>query len=266
MRDALAIARIYTRSMLTYRTRTLLSLLSTLVAIVPVYFVAVALRDFAAPAVRGLAPDYFGYVLVGAIGAYVVAEAAGALPGIVNGYITSGMLEQLLGTPVRWPSVLAGVSLYGFGWVALRGVLVLAAGWILGESMHWHRIGEAALVFALVALTVLPVGLVAAASVIVTRSSLFLPQVALAGATLFGSVYFPPSALPPAFVAVGEAMPLTAALTAARRLLLLDAPLASVLPLLAPVALWAVVGLVIGGAAFALALRHARRAGTLTQY
>mgnify|MGYP002778368637 CR=1 FL=1 len=266
MREALAIARIYVRSMLTYRTRTVLSFASTLIAIVPVYFVAVALRDFAAPAVRGLAPDYFGYVLVGAIGAYVVAEAAGALPAIVNSYITSGMLEQLLGTPARWPSVLAGLSFYGFVWVAIRALLVLAAGWILGESMHWHRAGEAALVFALVALLVLPIGLVGAASVIVTRSSLYLPQAALALATLFGSVYFPPSALPPSLIAVGEAMPLTTALSAARRVLLLDAPLVSVLPSLAPVLAWALGGLALGGGTFALALRHARRAGTLTQY
>lgn len=266
MRDALAIARIYARSMLTYRTRTLLSLLSTVVAIVPVYFVAVALRDFAQAAVAGQALDYFGYVVVGAVGTFVVAEAAGSVPSITGSYIASGMLEQLLATPARWPSVLAGVTLYGFGWVAARALLVLAAAWILGETVHWARALEAAVVFALTALAVLPIGLVAGACVIAVRSSLFLPQVAVTATTLFGSVYFPVSALPEAVRPIGEALPLAPALTAARRLLLLDAPIATVLPLLAPVAVWAVGGLALGALAFGVALRHARRHGTLSQY
>jgi ABC-type polysaccharide/polyol phosphate export permease len=266
LHSALAIARIYTRSMLTYRTRTLVSLVSTLVAIFPIYYVAAALRDFAARAVQGHAPDYFGYVIVGSIGVFVVTEAASSIPSIVNSYINSGMLEQLLGTPARWPSVLAGVSMYGFAWVALRALIVLATAWILGQSLHWVRLPEAVLVFALVALVVLPVGLAGAACVLVTRSTLWLPQVAITGATLFGSVYFPATALPPALTWIGEAMPLTPALAAARKLLLLDAPIADVLPLLGPVALWAVGGLLVGGGLFAAALRHARRAGTLTQY
>lgn len=266
MRDALAIARIYARSMLTYRTRTALSLASTLVAIVPIYYVAVALRDFAAPAVQGLAPDYFGFVLVGAVATFVVAEATGALPGIVNAWITSGMLEQLLGSPARWPAILAGASAYGAAWVAVRALVVLATGWILGGTLFWTRLPEATLVFLLVALVTLPVGLLAAATVVVTRSPLFLPQLAVTATTLLGSVYFPPSALPEWIRPAGELLPIAPALAAARKLLLLDAPIAEVLPLLAPAALWATVGLAVGGTAFTLALAHARRAGTLTQY
>lgn len=266
MRDALAIARIYARSMLTYRTRTLLSLLSTVVAIVPVYFVGVALRDFAQPAVAGQALDYFGYVVVGAIGTFVVAEAAGSIPSITGSYIASGMLEQLLATPARWPSVLTGVSLYGYAWVAARALLVLGSAWILGETVHWARVPEAALVFALIALAIVPLGLVAGACVVVVRSSLFVPQVAVMATTLFGAVYFPVSALPPAVRPIGELLPFADALTAARRLLLLDVPFTAVVPLLAPITLWAAGGLCVGGLAFALALRQARRHGTLAQY
>ena len=267
MHRLLAVARAYTRGMLTYRTRTVMSLLSVLVAVVPVYFVAGALQPLASKAIASESTEYFTYLIVGSVASFVVAEAVAALPSLVGSYITSGTLEQILTTPIRWPSLISGLSAYGFAWVAIRALVLLITAWVWATStIAWPRLPEFGVVMAMLALTYVGVGLVAASLVLLVRSSLFIPQVVGALSTLLGTVYFPRSVLPPAFAPFAGMIPTTPALRAARQMLLLNAPFASVLPDVVQLAAWMVATLLIGGGCFHLALRHARRAGTLTQY
>jgi ABC-2 type transport system permease protein len=267
MHRLIAVARAYTRGMLTYRTRTIMSLLSVLVAVVPVYFVAGALQPLASKAIASESTEYFTYLIVGSVASFVVAEAVSALPSLVNSYITSGTLEQILTTPIRWPSLIGGLSVYGFLWVAVRAMVLLLTAWVWATStIAWLRLPEFVLVMVMLAFTYVGCGLVAAALVLLVRSSLFIPQVVGALSALLGTVYFPRSVLPPAFAPFSGMIPTTPALRAARQVLLLDAPFASVLPEVLQLATWMAASLLIGGGCFHLALRHARRAGTLTQY
>jgi ABC-2 type transport system permease protein len=267
MRRLLAVARAYTLGMLTYRTRTLVSLISVLLAVIPVYFVAGALQPLAASAIASESTEYFTYLIVGTVASFVMAEAVSAIPSLINSYITSGTLEQLLTTPIRWPALLGGLSLYGFGWVAVRALVLLITAWIWATStIAWIRMLEFSGIMALLALAYLGVGLMAGALVLAVRSSLFVPQAVLTLSALLGTVYFPVSVLPPAFAPFAQFVPMTPALRAARQVLLRDAALSAVLPDLLELAAWAVGSILIGGCCLHLALRHARRAGTLTQY
>jgi ABC-type multidrug transport system permease subunit len=267
MRSLLALARANTLGMLTYRTRTLVSLLTVLVAVVPVYFLASALQPLAANAIRGESTEYFTYLVIGSVATFVVAEAVSAVPSFINSYILSGTLEQLLTTPVRWPALIGGLSAYGFAWVALRALVLLVSAYVVATStIAWPRIFEFTFVMALLALVFLGIGLLTGALVLLVRSTLFVPQAVGAISTLLGTVYFPATVLPPAFVPFASYVPTTPALRAARQILLRDQPFAQVLPDVLQVAGWAVVSLGVGGVALHLALRYARRAGTLTQY
>ena len=267
MHRMLAVARAYTIGMLTYRTRTLVSLLSVLIAVVPVYFVASALQPLAAQAIATESTEYFTYLIVGSVASFVVAEAVSAIPSLVNSYITSGTLEQLLTTPIRWPSLLSGLSAYGFGWVALRALVLLVTAWVWATSaIAWPRIVEFSVLMAMLAVAYIGVGLIAGALVLSIRSSLFVPQAVGTISALLGTVYFPVSVLPPAFAPFAAFVPTTPALRAARQILLRDQPLSAVMPEVWQLLAWAVAGVTIGGLCFHLALQHARRAGTLTQY
>lgn len=267
MRSLLAIARAYSLGMLTYRTRTLVSLVSVLVAVIPVYFIASALQPLAAKAIASESTEYFTYLIVGSVASFVMAEAVSAIPSLVNSYIVSGTLEQMLTTPIRWPSMIAGLSAYGFGWVAVRALVLLVTAWVWATStLAWPRLFEFGAIMCLLAVAYAGVGLVAGALVLLVRATLFIPQGVLTLSALLGTVYFPVSVLPPAFAPFAALVPMTPALRAARQVLLKDAPLAAVGPELLQLAAWAVAGAVIGGTCFHLALQHARRAGTLTQY
>ena len=267
MRRLVAVARAYTLSMLTYRTRTLVSLLSVLIAVVPVYFVAGALQSLAANAIASESTEYFTYLIVGSVASFVVAEAVSAIPSLISSYITSGTLEQLLTTPIGWPSLLGGLSAYGFGWVAMRALVLLLTAWIWATStIAWPRMLEFTAIMALLASAYVGVGLIAGALVLSIRSPLFIPQAVGTVSALLGTVYFPATVLPPVFVPFAAWVPTTPALRAARQILLRDQPLSAVLPDVLQLLAWAAAGILIGGFCFHLALQHARRAGTLTQY
>ena len=267
MHRFLAVARAYSLSMFTYRTRTLVSLVSVLVAVIPVYFVAGALQPLAAKAIQSESTEYFTYLVVGSVASFIIAEAVSAIPSLVNGYITSGTLEQMLTTPIRWPSLIGGLSAYGFVWVAMRALVLLVTAWIWATStIAWPRVLEFAGIMALLAVAYLGVGLLAGALMLAVRSALFVPQGVAAVSALLGTVYFPAGVLPPAFAPFANAVPTTPALRAARQILLRDQPLAAVMPDVLVLLAWAVGGALIGGLCFHLALQHARRAGTLTQY
>ncbi len=267
MRKLLAVARAYTLGMLTYRTRTLVSLLSVLVAVIPVYFVAGALQPLASKAIATESTEYFTYLIVGSVASFVIAESVTAIPSLVNSYISSGTLEQLLTTPIRWPALIGGLSMYGYGWVALRALVLLVTAWVWATStIAWPRMVEFTAIMALLAVAYAGIGLLAGALVLGVRSSLFIPQAVATISSLLGTVYFPVSVLPPAFVPFASFIPLTPALRAARQVLLRDQPLLLVMPDVLQLMAWATGAAIIGGTAFHLALQHARRSGTLTQY
>jgi len=263
----LAVARAYSLSMLTYRTRTLVSLLSVLLAVIPVYFVAGALQPLAAEAIAAESPEYFTYLIVGSVAAFVITEAVSAVPSLINSYITSGTLEQLLTTPIRWPALVSGLSVYGFGWVAMRALVLLVTAWIWATStIAWSRMLEFMMIMALLGVAFMGVGLLTGALVLLVRSTLFIPQAVGTLSALLGTVYFPTSVLPPAFAPFAAFVPTTDALRAARQILLRNQPLSAVMPELLSLVAWATGGLLVGSLIFHVALQHARRAGTLTQY
>ena len=121
-------------------------------------------------------------------------------------------------------------------------------------------------IMALLASAYVGVGLIAGALVLSIRSPLFIPQAVGTVSALLGTVYFPATVLPPVFVPFAAWVPTTPALRAARQILLRDQPLSAVLPDVLQLLAWAAAGILIGGFCFHLALQHARRAGTLTQY
>ena len=82
----------------------------------------------------------------------------------------------------------------------------------------------------------------------------------------FGGVYYPVSAIPSWLKNIADATPLAYGLRALRRVLLLGEGLSAVGNDLAILAAMGVVTLIVGAAAFSVALRYAKRAGMLSTY
>src|SRR5881398_2357365 len=108
MRAALALMRAGWLTAKSYRLSMVLSVISLAFTIVPVYYIARALRPVMASAIQTEGQDYVGFILIGLTMFSVLSTVLSAIPGAISGGIGSGFFEALLVTPTGLPSLIAG--------------------------------------------------------------------------------------------------------------------------------------------------------------
>ena len=249
-----------------YRVQFLFSLAGLFVTVVPMFFVAKAVQPLAAGAIAHEGGHYFGFVLLGTACVLLLQTCTTGITQAVSGGVASGTLEAMLGTPTPVPVVLAGLTAYGIVFAALRVIAMLAGGVLLGMRLSPAALPAALAVLVITLLAYTGFGLIIGAMMLAFRTTGPLPQAIIVGSTLLGGVYYPTHVIPPAIQHLSAVVPLTYGLRALRQLLLDGAPLASVMGDVWRVSLCAALTLGAGSACFAAALRHARRAGSLSQY
>lgn len=266
MRKVLALIRASWLTAMSYRFRAVLSLVSLLVSIVPIYYVAKAIQPVIGSAIATQGEQYFAFLLVGMMSFSFLAASVNALPAAVGSGISTGTLEALLGTPTRLPTLLSGLVGYTFLWTALRAVVLLGAGLAFGAHYAWWRLLPSFVILLLIVLAYLPIGIIAAAFVVAFRSAGPIPQGVVVLSGLLGGVYYPTHVIPVGIQKLSDFMPLTYGLRALRRTLLEGQSLGDVAPDLAMLLVFVGVLMTVSIYGFTLALRYARRAGTLAQY
>jgi ABC-2 type transport system permease protein len=265
-RAAIALTRASFRTAKSYRVSFVLSFVSLIVTIIPVYFVATALQPFMASIIAEEGREYFGFVLLGTAVVAIIAPALSSFAASVSGGLSSGFFEALLATPTSLPSLVAGQTGYAFVWALARVFLLMVAGISLGVDLRWTRLPEGILILAITTAAYIGIGLIGAALVISVRTNAAIPQGVLLASTVLGGVYFPTSVLPPAVAPIAEWVPLTPGLRALRQTLLLGYPIGSVSGDLMRVAGLALAASVVGAVSLRWAFGYARRAGSLSQY
>jgi ABC-2 type transport system permease protein len=266
MRSTLALVRASWLSVRSYRLRLLLSVISLLVSVVPLYFVANALQPVMADKIAGQGGEFFGFLIIGMVAFMLLPPAVNALPGAIGSGINTGIFEALLGTRARLPALVAGLTGFDLLWTALRALLMLVGAWLFGAAIVWTKLGGALLILLLIVLAYVPFALMASAMVIVFRTPGPLAKGVLALSGLLGGVYYPTEVIPSWIERVSDFIPLAYGLRALRATLLEGVPLSGVLPQLGMLCIFIVVLMSIGWFSLYRALHHARRAGTLSHY
>lgn len=266
MRSILALMRAAWLSALSYRLATIISLVGLLASVVPIYFIANAVQGLASESIRLEGGNYFGFIILGIAATYVLASAVSAIPSALAGSIGSGTFESLLVTRTSLPVLLLGMSAYPLAQSLLRAALLVVGAAVIGVDVRWQMMPAALVILALMIVAYGAIGLIAASLVLVFRTSGPLITAVIAGSGLLGGVYYSTAVIPGWLQALSGLVPLSYALRAARMLLLGGASFADVGSDVAILALIAVTGLALSTIAFGIALRHARSAGTLSQY
>ena len=266
MRSLLALLRASLLTASSYRLATVLSFVGLIASVVPLYFVAGALQPVVAESIRPEGGQYFGFLLVGLASIYLLSAAVGAVPGALAGSIGSGTFESLLVTRTPLPVLLLGLTAYSLLQGILRATLLLGGAVLVGVPIFWSALPFVAVILVLLLVTYGAIGLVAASLVLAFRTSGPLITAVVAGSGLLGGAYYSTTVIPSWLQSISAVVPLTYALRSTRMLLLNGSPLAAVVTDVAILALMTTVSAVVGGVAFAVALRHARVAGTLSQY
>ncbi len=266
MREIAALIRASWLTEASYRVGMLLSLVSLVVMVLPLYFVARALQPLMAQPIASESGQYFAFALVGATVYSFIAACTMALPSALASAIGKGTFEAFLGTPTNLGVLFVGMSGYAITWALVRAIITVAVGTALGLHVTWSGLPVVALILFLLVLAYGGVGLVAAALVIRFRTAGPLVNGTLAGSALLGGVYYPVHVIPSWLQNLSTIFPLSYGLRAARQAALLGEPLRAVGHDVAMLALYVTALLPIGILGVLLSLRYARRSGTLSHY
>jgi ABC-2 type transport system permease protein len=266
IRSVTALVRAAFLTNLTYRVQLAISLVGLVVSVVPVFYISRALQPVMADAIKSEGHQYFAFILLGTFVVGLVGASVGSLPEAVRNGISSGFLEALLGTRASLASILVGLSMYSMIWAMLRGVIMLAAGTVLGARISWAAVAPAFLVLILLVAVHWMIGLIGAAMVLSFRTAGPLSTVVMVASSLLGGAYYPTSTLPGWLKGASVIFPTTYGLRALRRIMIDGQTLVDVVPDLGILLAQTVVVGAIGVLTFRAALRQSQQAGTLSHY
>lgn len=266
MTEILALTWAQWRTNLSYRVRMVYSLVGVIVSVVPLFFVAGAVQPVMADAIAAEGGQAFGFLLVGLSAVGMVTVATVTLPRAIAGGVGTGVLEALMATPAGLGRVFAGMSMYDVVFALARTVVTLGIGWALGANLQAGGVVPGLLILVLITLAHVPFALMASALVLAFRTAGPLPQGVILVSTLLGGAYYPTHVIPSWLESVSAFVPLTYGLRALRHVLLEGLPPSAVVPDLAALLGSGLVLFALGSVCLRVALRYARRSGTLAQY
>jgi ABC-2 type transport system permease protein len=181
----------------------------------------------------------------------------------IRGAQLTGTLKAILGTPTSPATFLVCSSTYPFARASLDAMVYTAAGVAFGLSVSHMNLPAAALVLVLSLLAFSSVGIVSATFTLVFKRGDPLLWLFASGSWLLGGVLYPTDLLPPLLRQLAALLPITHAVNGMRAALLTGASAPAMSRELAPLALFAVIGMPVSLGVFSLAIEHVRRTGTL---
>ncbi len=254
------------REAVTYKFSFVSSVTGIFLSSATFYFLA-RLVPAGSPALGPYGGDYFSFAVIGVAFSGLLGMFQEGLSAVVRGAQVSGTLEALLVTPVPVPVVLFGSSLYSLLFQVVRTALhIFAAMALFGMSLGRVNAAGVLAVGFLTVLCFLAVGVLSASFILVYKTGNPFSWALGTVSGLLGGVVFPVSLLPPWIRWVSSLLPVTYALDGMRKSLLASASFAEVLPDVAALAAFNAVLLPLSLVAFRLAVRKAKRDGTLSHY
>jgi ABC-2 type transport system permease protein len=266
MRESWALIRSTWLTAASYRMAMLVSLFGLVIVLLPIYFVANALQHTMQQTIAAESRQYFGFVVLGAVTFSIITSCCTSLPGALDGALVRGTFEVILGTPARLSAICVGFMGYGVLWALVRGVILFGVAVLFGLSVVWKAVPLGITILSLTMLSYVGIGLLFASLILTFRTTGPLSTAVLTASMLLGGVYYPTHVIPSWIRDLGAIVPLTYGLRAIRQVVLRGDPLTAVARDLEILVVFAVVMMVLGTTAFSLALRRARRAGTLSSY
>jgi ABC-2 type transport system permease protein len=246
---------------LSYKVTFFLQVLDIMLGIASFYFLARILGTGAFHRYEA-----FPFILIGmAVNGYMTTALVCFGQGI-KGSQPTGTLKAVLVTPTSPAAFVLFSSLYPFFRSAIDAALYLFGGVLLGLSLSRVNVPGVLLIFVLSVLAFSSIGILSASfTVVFKRGDPFL-WLFTALSWLLGGVFYPLSVLPRFLQYAAQLLPITHALEGMRAAMLGAASVTDLLPQMAVLGLFGLVGLPSSLLLFCLAVRWARIAGTLSHF
>jgi ABC-2 type transport system permease protein len=258
----LAVMRRDLRVYLSYRTRLISQILTSVFSLTLFYYVSrlVHVSGF------GSHNAYFGFVVVG-ISLVGVMYSCFSIPELVRQELIAGTFDRLLLSPFGAIRSVIAMTLFPMMYSFLLAVITLGLGCVIfGLQLHWSTVPLSVPVMLLVLLAFLPFGVLFASLTVVIKQGNVGTSWVIALLSIIGGLYFPVSLLPGWLQTAAKLQPFTAA-TDVLRHLLVNSPLgASTADSLLKLVAFAAVLLPASILILARAIRLGQRRGTIIEY
>ncbi len=250
-----------------YRVSLLLQLAGVFCNVFVFYFLSRLVAGFDIPALASYGGDYFAFILVGIAFSGYFGVGLSSFASNLRTAQTTGTLEAMLLTPTSLSTIILSSCLWDYLLTTLRTLAHLALGSLLfGVSFGRGNYLAAFLILILAIITFSSLGIIAASFIMVLKRGDPVTWLVNALASLLGGVFYPIDVLPAWLQWISSFVPVTYALRAMRRALLVGASTRALLPdMLALVAFGAVL-VPVSLLAFRLAVHRARLDGSLAHY
>ena len=211
--------------------------------------------------------DYFSFVLIGIAFSDYLGVGLGSFAGTIREGQMLGTLEAMLVTPTRVHSIILFSSIWQFLLTSIRVLAYILLGvFFFGVSMIRPNIPAALLVLILTILAFSSLGIISASFIMVFKRGNPLNWLIGSFSTLFGGVFFPITILPGWLQKVSYFLPITYSLRAMRHALLQSYSFQALGFDILILALFSVVLLPFSIYVFKVAVRRAKKDGSLTHY
>jgi len=231
------------------------------------YFIAQLISPNSASVLEPYGGDYFSFVIIGIAFSGLLAMFEHRLPGIIRQAQVTGTLEAVLVSRTSIPVILFGSSLYYLLFsVATTVFHLILAVTVFGmqiEKINWPG---AILTFFLTAVCFLSIGILSACFILVYKKGNPFSWIYGSVSGLLGGVFFPIKVLPVWIKWISYLLPITYSLEGLRKSIITSAPFSEILPSILALSVFAVVFFPLSLYLFRLALKKAKKDGTLIHY
>jgi len=250
-----------------YRLSFALGALATLANLAVFYFIGKLFGGAMAPQLELYGTGYFAYVFTAMAFFGYIGTGAGSYAGRLRLEQTQGTLEAALSTPLRTVHFLAAMSAWNFLFATFELlVYALAGSFIFKLDLSAANWPAAGLVFLLSAACFAALGILSSCFVVLFKRGNPLAWVLNNFEGLLGGVYFPVAVLPGWLLAVSNLLPVTYAVRAFQLAVHRGAGLSELKGDLLVLFLFDLVLLPASAWLFSLAIKRARKTGTLGGY
>jgi ABC-2 type transport system permease protein len=247
---------------LSYRTRLVSQLLTSLFSLTLFYYVSrlVHVSGFATPG------SYFSFVVVG-IAMVGVFYSCFTIPDLVRQELIAGTFDRLLLSPFGGVRSILAMALFPLLYSFVLAALTLGLGCVIfGLHLHWSTVPLSIPVMGLALLAFLPFGLLFAALTVRVKQGSIGTSWVIALLSIVGGLYFPVSLLPEWLRTASRLQPFTSATSLLRHLLVGsgvgEPPTQSLLKLM----LFAAILVPVSLAVLSSSIRSSQRRGTIIEY
>lgn len=228
------------------------------------FFIAKLFGQKAAPYLADYGSDYFPFVLIGIAFSGYLAAAMNSFTQTISEEQAGGTLEAIILSPTKISTLLICGSLWNFIFTSLRVAAYLLLGWLFfGFNLTKTNFAAALIILALTIISFSGLGIISASFILVFKKGDPINWFFNGISRFLGGVYFPVALLPAWLKKISYFLPITYSLEAMRKAIILGSSLKELIPQLSGLIFISIIFFPLGILSFKLALRKAKKDGSL---